>query len=51
VTGYDEEGEPIVQTYPEWHVNVRCAGLSEEQEAEIDAIKIVPPEAPYRVWA
>jgi len=51
VTGYDEEGEPILQTYPEWHVNARCAGLSEEQEAEIDAIKIVPPEVPYRVWA
>jgi len=51
VTGYDENGDPIVQTYPEWHVNVRCAGLSEEQEAEIDAIKIVPPEVPCRVWA
>ena len=51
VTGYDENGDPIVQTYPEWHVNVRCAGLSEEQEAEIDAIKIVPPEQPFRVWA
>jgi hypothetical protein len=51
VTGYDENGEPIVQTYPEWHVNVRCAGLTEEQEAEIQAIKIVPPETPFRVWA
>jgi len=51
VTGYDEEGEPIVQTYPEWHVNVRCNALTEEQEAEIEAIKIVPPEQPFRVWA
>lgn len=51
VTGYDENGEPITQTYPEWHVNVRCAGLSEEQEALLDAVKIVPPETPFRVWA
>ena len=51
VIGYDEDGEPIVQVLPEWHVNVRCAGLTEEQEAEIQAIKIVPPETPYRVWA
>jgi hypothetical protein len=51
VTGYDENGDPITVEYPEWHVNVRCAGLTEEQEAEIDAIKIVPPEQPFRVWA
>lgn len=50
-TGYDENGEPIVQVLPEWHVNVRCAGLTEDQEAAIQAIKIVPPETPFRVWA
>ena len=50
VTGYDEAGEPIVQEYPEWHVNVRCAGLTEEQEAELDGLVIVPPETPFRVW-
>ena len=51
VTGYDEDGEPIVQEYPEWHVNVRCAGLTEEQEAELAGLVIVPPETPFRVWA
>ena len=51
VIGYDEDGEPIVQEYPEWHVNVRCAGLTEEQEAELDGLVIVPPETPFRVWA
>ena len=51
VIGYDENGEPIVQEYPEWHVNVRCGGLTEEQEAELDGLVIVPPETPFRVWA
>lgn len=51
ITGYDVKGEPITQTYPEWHVNVRCGGLGEEQEALLDAVKIVPPETPFRVWA
>lgn len=51
VTGYDDDGEPIVQILPEWHVNVRCAGLTEEQEAELGGLIIVPPETPYRVWA
>jgi len=51
VIGYDEDGEPIVQEYPEWHVNVRCAGLTEEQEAELAGLVIVPPETPFRVWA
>jgi hypothetical protein len=51
VTGYDEDGEPIMQTYPEWHVNVRCGGLTEAQEAAIQPFVIVPPEQPYRVWA
>jgi hypothetical protein len=51
VIGYDDEGEPIVQEYPEWHVNVRCGGLSEEQEAALAGLVIVPPETPFRVWA
>ncbi len=50
VTGYDESGEPITETLPDWHVNVRCLELTEAQEAEIEAVKIVPPEVPYRVW-
>lgn len=51
VTGYDDSGEPIVQTYPEWHVNVRCGDLTEEQQAELAFAVITPPETPYRVWA
>lgn len=51
IVGYDEEGDPITKEYPEWHVNVRCAGLTEEQEAELAFAMIVPPETPYRVWA
>jgi hypothetical protein len=51
VTGYDEDGEPITVEYPEWHVNVRCSGLTEEQLALVAPIQIIPPETPYRVWA
>lgn len=51
VIGYDEEGEPITKEYPDWHVNVRCGGLTEDQEAELSFAMIVPPETPYRVWA
>ena len=51
VTGYDENGDPITVEYPEWHVNVRCNALTEEQEAELDGLVIVPPEQPFRVWA
>lgn len=51
VIGYDEAGEPITKEYPEWHVNVRCAGLTEEQEAELAFAMITPPSVPYRVWA
>ena len=50
VIGYDENGDPIFKKYPEWHVNLRCFSLTEEQEAAIEHIKIVPPEVPYRVW-
>lgn len=51
VTGYGENGEPIVQVLPEWHVNVRCGGLTEEQEAKLAGLATVPPEQPFRVWA
>lgn len=34
-----------------WHVNVRTPSLTEEQEAEIEPLHIVPPERPFRVWA
>ena len=51
VIGYDENGDPITKEYPEWHVNVRCGGLTEEQQAELAFAVITPPETPYRVWA
>ena len=51
VTGYDEAGEPIVQEYPEWHVNVRSYDLTEEQLAALEPVMIIPPEQPFRVWA
>lgn len=50
VIGYDENGDPITQEYPEWHVNVR-ADLTDEQIEALAAVTIVPPEVPYRVWA
>lgn len=49
--GYAEDGNPITETFTEWHLNVRCSGLTPEAEAEIEAFKIVPPNNPYRVWA
>jgi hypothetical protein len=51
VIDYDEDGDPVIQLYPEWHVNVRCGGLTEEQEAALAGLVIVPPETPFRVWA
>ena len=50
VIGYDEDGEPIVEDYPEWHVNVR-AELNDEQITALAPFVINPPEVPYRVWA
>lgn len=50
-TGTDENGEPVVTTYPEHHVNIRAAYISEEADALLDPVKIVPPETPFRVWA
>jgi len=49
--GHDENGDPITETFPEWHVNVRCSGLLPEVEAQIEPLKIIPPNHPYRVWA
>ncbi len=49
VTGYDDEGEPIIKTYPGYHANVRVAW--EVDEAEFDEFLVVPPEVPFRVWA
>ena len=52
IVKWDYSVEPPVEiNYPEWHVNVRCGGLTEEQEAKLDGLVIVPPEQPFRVWA
>lgn len=52
ITKWDISVEPPVATvYPEWHVNVRCNELTEDQEAALASYVIVPPVAPYRVWA
>lgn len=50
-TGTDENGDPVFTTYSEHHVNIRAAYISEEAEALLEPIKIVPPETPFRVWA
>lgn len=51
VIGYDENGDPIIQEYPEWHVNVRVAALTDDQKATLEPVMIVPPEQPFRVFA
>lgn len=52
ITKWDTSVEPPVELhYPEWHVNVRCGELTEEQLAAIAPVNILPPNIPYRVWA
>lgn len=34
-----------------YHVNVRTPSLTEAQEEALEGLVIVPPKAPYRVWA
>lgn len=52
IVKWDYSVDPPVETeYPEWHVNVRSYGLTEEQTAELQPVIIVPPEQPFRVWA
>lgn len=46
-----ETGDPIMQHYPEYHCNVRCAHLSDEAAAVLAPFTIAPPETPFRVWA
>jgi hypothetical protein len=41
--------EPV--TLPGYHVNVRTPSLTEAQLAQLQAVIIVPPNQPYRVWA
>jgi hypothetical protein len=49
VIGYDEEGEPIVEDYPDWHTNLR-GSFDEEQLALLTPLSVEPP-VPYRMWA
>jgi len=44
--------EPPVETqYPDWHVNVRAAELSDAQLKILEPFTLAPPQTPYRVWA
>jgi hypothetical protein len=49
VIGYDEEGEPIEEYYPDWHTNLR-GSFDEAQLALLTPLSVNPP-IPYRVWA
>ena len=49
VIGYDEEGEPIEEYYPDWHTNLR--GSFDEDQLALLTPLAVEPLAPYRVWA
>jgi hypothetical protein len=48
VIGYDEDGEPIVEDYPDWHTNLR-GSFTDEQLALLTPLSVVPP-IPYRIW-
>jgi hypothetical protein len=49
VIGYDAEGEPIVEDYPDWHTNLR-GSFDDDQLALLTPLCVVPP-VPYRMWA
>lgn len=51
VTGYDGSNNPIVETDPNWHVNLRAENLSAAAQAILDPISIPAPTTPVRVWA
>lgn len=53
IVKWDYSVEPPVEIdYPGWHVNLRCLfEPTEEQEAALESVTIIPPELPYRVWA
>lgn len=48
ITGYDEDGNPIIVNYPEWHTNL-CGVFTEEQLAALEPLR-VNPAVPYRVF-
>jgi protocatechuate 3,4-dioxygenase beta subunit len=49
IIGYDEEGEPIEEYYPDWHTNLR-GDFDEDQLALLTPLSVDPP-VPYRMWA
>jgi hypothetical protein len=49
IVGYNEEGEPIFEDYPDWHTNLR-GSFDDEQLALLTPL-CVNPVVPYRVWA
>jgi hypothetical protein len=49
VIGYDEKDEPIVESYPDWHTNLR--GEFDEKQLALLTPLSVDPAVPYRVWA
>jgi hypothetical protein len=49
VIGYDEDGDPIVEDYPDWHTNLR-GSFDEDQLALLTPLCVEPP-VPYRVWS
>lgn len=52
VTGYDDNGDPITKTYPEYYVNLRLLAEPTEEQALALAPFTIDPSAPqYRVWA
>lgn len=52
LVGYEQDGEPILATFDECHVNVRLAWEpSDEQQAVLAPFLVVPPNTPFRRWA
>jgi hypothetical protein len=49
IIGYDEDGKPIEEYYPDWHTNLR-GSFDEAQLALLTPLAVVPP-VPYRMWA
>ena len=49
VVSYDEKEEPIVESYPDWHTNLR-GSFDEDQLALLTPLCVEPP-VPYRVWS
>lgn len=50
--GVDESGEPISETIPDYHANLRVmVDLTDDQVKALGDVTLPPPNRPYRVWA